>query len=299
METKIEYRDPAELSISPAVKDLPLWTKEDPKYCAMLEDVRARGFDLPLIIDPNNRIWDGRRRYKIAKDLQLTEVPVVVRKPDDLFGVAVGSLLHRQHYTKGQLAYVLAPLLEDAFAESERRKLANLAKNPNYLRTAFSAARLDQQPKSAAEWAEKIGVSERLFRLARELHELFRKHKEKRELTDDDGVRETGVTFKEFYEPRILRALDGEKKPYGLGAVKAGIGAHLSERVHSQAKQGELNLFMAGCDVLTKRLDYWEEFDDSAKAQAREAIQATVAKMSEELRGEWESAIRKAKKGAK
>jgi hypothetical protein len=274
-------RDPAELSIHPVIKGIPTWDKEDARYKAMVEDVRARGIDQALIIDSENRILDGRHRWKIAKDLQLASVPVLIKKQDEVLGVAVNSLLQRKHYTKGQLAYILAPLLEDAFQESERRRLSKLAQNADNLRCEFSS----QRPKTAGEWADQIGISARLFQQARELHELFRKHPEKRDLTDEDGVREEMITLRTFYEARILR----EEKPYGLGAVKAGIMASLSPNNRSQREPKQMELFGQAFGDLAVR---WKRVVAHGPEEAREAVKTYVAGLPEDLCEVIESAIK-------
>lgn len=290
--SKVQYRDPQELSIHPAAKLLPDWEKNDPRYEAFVEDVRARGIDQPLIVDPEYRVIDGRVRLRIARQLQITQVPVIVREAGEAMGVIVNSLLQRRHYTKGQIAYVTAPLMADLFTEAQRQRLEML-KKASISRSALSAL---PAVKTVEELADGIGIGRRIFFQARELHELFRKHPEKRDLTDADGARERGVTFKEFYEKRILREVDGPAKPYGLGAVKAGIMASLSDNVLNQQKSPQLELFSGAFDTLSKRFVYWQNFDAKAKAELKPKIRETVAAMPQDLRAEFAAALREVAK---
>src|SRR4051812_13417605 len=117
--SKPQQRDPSELTVHPAAKLLLDWAKDDARFDALIEDIRARGMDQALLIDGQDRVIDGRKKLRAAKQLQLREVPVIVRGDDEVLGIIVNSLVQRAHYTKSQLAYILAPILEDAFKESE------------------------------------------------------------------------------------------------------------------------------------------------------------------------------------
>lgn len=282
-------KDPTELSIHPVAKGLPEWGKEDPRFIALLEDIRTRGIDQPLIIDKQNRIMDGRHRWRAAKQLQLDEVPVIVRSEEEVFGIVVNSLLQRRHHTKSQLAYLTYPLMKDAFDEAHRRMLENLKKGNNS-RSTLSGLRA----KTVEDLADQIGISRALFFQAKEVHQVFGKDQAKYEFQTDDGPIEK-LTLKEFFERRILDA----EKPAGLGAVLAGIAGMKATKGKAKHNPEQLDLFEGAFDVLSKRFVYWQKFDAEDKAKCKEIIRHTVAAMPQDLRAEFAAALREVEKAKK
>ncbi len=266
-----ESRDPADLGLHPVLKQIPdTWGKEDPCYIALVEDVRERGIDQPFIIDSENRIMDGRRRHRAARQLQLAAVPCIVRPESEVFGIVLNSFLQRAHYNLGGRAYLTFPLMEPYFAEFRSRRLKNL--HQHTLQKAQNHQKPQQTPESALsalsassveELADQIGIGRRLYFQAQEVHKLFHKHTDKRDLIDTQGKLHRQLTFREFYEPRILRADD----PYGLGAVIAGIKSSLINNGRDKAKVAPaLTLFGKGWHAVGNRMRYWTHFDREQRA---------------------------------
>jgi len=288
-EHQVEIRFTADLTVHPDKKLIPdEWGNDDVRFKALVEDIRERGIDQPLLIDGENRILDGRRRWRAAKRLQLGVVPVIVREAGDVYGVIVSGLVQRGHYTQSQLAYLTYPLMARVFDESRRRRLQNLRHFQGSLDSAGAAL----SRKSVEDEAQHIGISRRIFFDAQKVHLEFGKHNKKRDLTDQDGNTVHGVTFKEFYEPLILR----EEKPYGLGAVIAGIAGSLSTSGKAKRNPAQLELFSDAFDTLTKRFDYWHKFDADEKATLKPVICGAIAAMPQDLCDEIESALRARKK---
>lgn len=74
---KIVYIDPFALEPLPSIEGkMPIKTEE---YERMKEDIRKRGIQVPLIALPNYKILCGYNRCKIARELDLESVPVIIK----------------------------------------------------------------------------------------------------------------------------------------------------------------------------------------------------------------------------
>lgn len=284
--------DPKNLRVHPIIKGQPEWSDEDPQFIALCRDIACRGVIDPVRVTTDNEIVDGRHRWRACKRLK-REVPVEILTGDDLASFALRTLILRRHYTGGQRAYVAYPLLIPAFAEAKRRMLAGGKTQPNPFSepSELSAAPSEMgsaTAKTLEEWAEELSVSVRLLRQARELHELFRDDK-KRTITDRDGVEEHEVTFKEFFEPRLLRDAD----PYGLGDVLKAVKQLIDQDNKVAAGkpptggrpttvEKQIELFTEVFEQATKRFEYWQKFDDTAKKEHFEAVASTAEEMDPE-----------------
>jgi len=154
--------------------------------------------------------------------------------------VMVQSKLQRQHFTPGQRAYVVAPLMDEAFAEAQKRMFAGVkATHANSVRGV----------KTVDAWADEIGCSRRLLEQAREVHEHFKNGKKFPWNDIPDSVQELypdekKLTLSEYFEPQIM----AELKPIGLGNALQGIGFKLKNTepdgtTTKQVKSGQLELF--------------------------------------------------------
>jgi hypothetical protein len=184
----ITFAAVAALKIHPLNKALPAWADDDPRFVELCASIQEFGIQVPLILDAQHQIVDGAHRYRAAKRVGLVDVPVIVKPDAEIASVIVSTLVDRKHYTKGQMAYICAPLFDRLFSEAKARRAASAAPLP--------------LPKTAEALADRLGVSARLVEYARHLHKLFAEEPE----------------FKEFMEPRILAPDD----PIGLGAAIAG-----------------------------------------------------------------------------
>lgn len=284
-QTTITFVSPADLTIHPDKKLIPDdWGNQDPRFIAFVEDVRERGIDQPLIVDAESRVLEGRRRLRAARQLQFEKVPVIVR--EDVFGVMIGGLLQRGHYSKGGLAYLLYPLLQKGFEEARRRRL-ELLKKPNDSRSTLSVL----PGKSVEHFSEHIGVSRVVLFQAQQVHQAFHKDTAKYEFGDDDGpIR--WMTLREYFEPRILE----QEKPAGLGAVLAGIAGMKATKGKGKTNPAQLQLFEEVFDTLTKRFTYWSKFDEESKRKMKPVIVNAIAAMPQDLCEEIEAALKARKK---
>jgi hypothetical protein len=287
-QTTITFLPPAELSIHPEKKLIPDdWGNQDPRYIALVEDIRERGIDQPLLVDGENRVLEGRRRLRAAKQLQLAQVPVIVREAGDVYGIIVNGLVQRGHYTKSQLAYLTYPLMDKLFAESKGRRLKNLRKGQQTPESTLPVL----SGKTVDEYSHQIGVSRVLFFQAQEVHRVFAKDTAKYDFQEDDGPIQH-LTLKEHFQPRIL----DPEKPCGLGACLAGIAGMKATKGKGKKNPAQLELFTEGFDTLTKRFTYWNKFDQEDKAKCKAVIVNAVAAMPQDLCEEFEAALKARKK---
>jgi len=116
---------------------------------------------------------------------------------------------------------------------------------------------------------KKLGVGERLFRQAREVHVHFEKKPK----------------LRAQFEPGILGG------DLGLGAVIAGMAGVEATRDKPKQPDDQLDLFDDAFVVLSKRYKYWTKFDESQRHEARRSLRDSVKKMPADLRAEFKKAI--------
>jgi hypothetical protein len=270
-------RDPATLRPHAKVKHLVgRWAKDSDKARALRRSIKEQGIQQPLIITTDGEILDGVTRWEAATALQLAEVPVVVREEAEALEVLLASEC-RRHMSASQRAFTFAPFVKEAFAR-RAAMMAQMIKLPSHERTAF--AHTPNGEKTVADYAAQIGVSVRLLEQANELHRLFEANPEPRAWTGDDAVanlalmgrkRGAKLTFAEYYVPMIHHDEHG----MGLGAVKAGIQSILSGStvtVNDIGAPKQLRLWQEAWSDVATRYEYWNKFDDEAKAKAATAI---------------------------
>jgi hypothetical protein len=263
---EIILRDPADLTLHPLLKTQPALDKESAEFISMLEDIRERGFDYPILIDEQNRIVDGRHRWLIAKQIQLKEIPCEVRHSKEAAEIIVCSIWNRRHYaTKGARAYLVAPLFASVIASGNERRLANLKKGAEAPRKPIESASV----QTVGDLAQKLGCSRDLFEQAVKLRKAF------------DKAPELQAQFEE-------KILSGE---LGLGACLAGIAGKESTQGKSKGKEDQLDLFAEVFGTLEKRFKYWSKFNPDDKGEALKAIRRAVANMPADLRSEFKRAI--------
>lgn len=259
--SEIHFLNPNDLHEHPLLRNQPAWAEDDTRFLALCDDVREHGVIEPIKINSENAVVDGRHRWRAAKRQQ-QDVPTMLVADAEVSGIILSSLLHRRHYTPGQRAYVLSGVIDSAFDEAQRRMVSGVKTDPRN-----SVSRV----KSPEDWAAQIGVSVQYLRQAYELRKLMT-DTEKRNLTDRDGNTEDDVTFREFFEPKLM----ADEDPYGLGAALTGIKTHIQlgnaaakGRLHTggkpASKEKQLDLFDDTIKDTIKRFAYFQSFDDDTR----------------------------------
>ena len=262
------------------IRHLPRWT-QNPEFHALIESIRDQGVLEPIKVTAGTgELIDGRHRLEAARRLKLTHLPAIIVSDDAAGEIAVASLLHRRHLTDGQKAWYLVTsgLIDSAFEERQKRKIANL-KQGNFTErnsVPFGAKRVE-------DWAAELAVSVKLLIQAREVKAYF-EDTTRRTITDRDGQTEDEVTFQEFFEPRILRAED----PYGLGAVITACATlvkmrpdHTGGKPKDEGRKSEL--FVASFETIGKRAEYWHGFSDDYKRVAINLIRPQFETLPDDL----------------
>lgn len=266
----IVLKDPInELLPHPLASRLPQFNKNDERFIALLEDMRDRGIDSPLLIDSRNQVVSDLDVLTAARRLELHEVPCVLIDDLDVTSTILGNLVHRKHYSKSALAYLAYPLMEAARQENLNRRLKNLKNSP------FSRKSAERTIGNELEdFAESLGFGRTTFFLAKEINKYFESPK-KYEWNDEPGKM---LTLKEYFEPRILRMEDA----MGLGAVKRGIGCKLSPSADKQSKTPQLELFTASFGTIFNRYDYFVAADERGQRAALATIRSEIAELPPE-----------------
>ena len=275
------------LKIHPLLAQVPETDETDPAFKRMLESVLRVGVLEPLKVTPEGEIVDGRLRFRAAKVALLNWVPCIEVSPLEAATVIVNSLVARRHYNVSQLAYLMAPVIEPAFEEARRRKLANLP-GSRFSPTA---------QETVGSWAAKLGISVRCLQEARQLHELFLDDTP-RTLTDRDGVTEENVTFKSFFEPRLLKDYR-DQKPYGLGAIIAGISYVLAHDGRPLPRIDDWRFRLLSNSLLKdlpNRAKYWDQLGPEQIADLKTGIQEAFQRMPESMLNLLENGVRFARK---
>jgi len=251
-----------------------------------------------ILITADNEIVDGRHWWWNAKALQWEKVRVRIVADNEVSAVIMETLVNRRHYTKGQLAYVIAPMLDDIFAEARKRQLSVLHSVQNEP-SALSAKGIETPESIAAN----LGVSYRVLMQAREIHALFKSDKTKRTMTDRDDVTEKGVTLQEFFEPRILLVEDPEAprtRAYGLGAVLAGAKAVVNMETKGKEHGGgrperieqQLQLFGDAMRGMKAKFIYWNKWEPETRQAALNELPPVVEQMPDDLLAEFAKVIK-------
>ena len=290
---KTETRQIDDLTIHPLLKSQPHLT-DDEMLEWRREFKRLGEGHIPPIHVCGNEIVDGRHRYWCARKLNWKTIPVIEVKEEDVTSIIVGSLANRRSYTKGQLAFILAPFVD------ENANLLNM-------QWAANATPRNSVPRgmSTEELAALIKTSSRIIRQALEVRAMFKADKTKRTMTDREDVTEKDVTLEEFFTPRILLVEDPEAprtRAYGLGAVLAACGSLVKQAVlaasgreHGGGRpakiEQQLSLFDDSLKSFSTKFTYWEKWEPETRQAAKNSLPPVVEKMPDDLLAEFARVI--------
>ena len=293
---KIETRQVEDLTIHPLLKSQPRLT-DDEMLEWRREFKRLGEGHIPPISVCGNEIVDGRHRYWCARKIGWKTIPVIEVKESDVTSIIVGSLANRRSYTKGQLAYILSPFVDEnanRAREYASLKIGNEVPAANSVRSGGI---------STEEMAAIIKTSSRIVQQAIEIRAIFKSDKTKRTMTDRDDVTEKNVTLEEFFEPRILLSEDPEaprSRPYGLGAVIAACtaiqkmagkdkphGGGRPERIEQQLK-----LFSDALSGFKTKFTYWQKWEPETRQAALNELPPVVEGMPDDLLAEFSKVVK-------
>ncbi len=253
MNTEIVMRPLAPLKVHPALLALPGLAETDEEFAAGLRDVRERGIIQPLLVTEDGRIVDGRHRKRWAELAGLVKVPCTIceaKSDAEVVGLALRTLVHRRHYTPGQVALVAYPLLrasheaaraaaDEAFESQKKKGLA--APGPAAAVPAKSST-YGSTSATIREICAGYGFSEDSFSRAARIHEIFGLSDDlqlqwQQDIIEDAGLEEgRAYTAREVFWPRLMR----RESPLGLGQAVAGLcGRPEIDELLNDAKRGK------------------------------------------------------------
>lgn len=236
-----------ELTLHPSRNLLPGVDTQSDTFKALLNLIATGGFAATgrHIVTHSCRIIEGADLWEAAKLIGLVAVETVEVAAEHIESVMLAGLVAREHYTKGQIAFLVYPLLQPMFDRVKSRKLANLKKGSNSSQVleipdpALSAGSgnpaatlfgigADKLTKATTipQVADALGISERLFRMAGQLHKEF--------AADPDLAAQ--------FIPQIL-AQDESGAAFGLGGIIAGIAGRKATKDITPIISPELDLW--------------------------------------------------------
>jgi 16S rRNA G966 N2-methylase RsmD len=104
-------------------------TIDSEKYSQLKDDIMKNGIKFPLVINSNNILLDGYTRLKIAKELQLKELPCIIKSFNDRLEEELYILTinyYRRDLNAAQKYEILLKIMEKEQEISKRRSLMNL-----------------------------------------------------------------------------------------------------------------------------------------------------------------------------
>ena len=160
----LQQRHPSVLAAHAEAARIPVMPEED--YQAFRADVGARGLRVPIEINDENVVLDGRQRLRAARDLGLESVPVRVVEAADELEYMLRAAVLRRHLQPGQRAALVVEFegYDELRAEGRERQRANL-------RQASEVATLPPRGKTRDAGALWAGVSARTVQDVATVHE--------------------------------------------------------------------------------------------------------------------------------
>ena len=272
--TNTEYRDPKDLHVHPALKDIPELPEFELK--AIRAGMKEAGILSPLLIDDKNRLLDDHSRtiWTCAKAWAMKQVPVQVRAGDYAELILIHSMLHRRHLTKSAMALALAPKIEILHKE--------MVKNQRKALISSVSPRSGVEPKlayqTAEDMAESFGMGRSLYFMALQLEKAFNADVDstgqpKLHSYEISGGSKDGallqMTRRQYYTDRIFRAPTGNEhsddtRPMGLGAALAGIEGENRTKERDKGDPNLKRLFMKMLGGAESQLEFWSTSQDEA-----------------------------------
>lgn len=317
----------------PLVETMPRWADDSAELRALAQDIGDRGIDQPIIVcstvngqeDGFLYVIDGRHRHMGAKRAKLAEVPVIVVPEADAPEIITQSIVQRRHYTKGALAYMLAPMLEATHQAAAQRRFKNLIPDAANRGKSFVSASETRKPTQSGygkfeDFVRSLGFSDDLLRQARAVRTHFAKSDDRLldwkvknpelcelldrmdrwaevawaperwlQFCDENG--EVGSApppenLRQRFEPLILNG------DMGLGATLQAIAGLDSTKGINRKDNPPVELLGRAFRDLRTRFSYWEKLGAEDRAQVASHTRALVEAMPGDLIAEIRSAMK-------
>ena len=151
----------------------PMMNNEE--YQKLKADIQTNGFDasLPIILH-ENKILDGRNRYKACEELGIKQIYVNFNG-DDPLSYVVRTNLHRRHLQPGQLAFVALDVEKHYAKQAKEKELERKEKQfiPKEQTTLEIFPKSEPESIHARkEAAKEVGVNERYISDAKKIQNV-------------------------------------------------------------------------------------------------------------------------------
>lgn len=261
--------NPRDLKDHPILSMMPRIPEALPESQAFMDDIRANGIRVPLLVSADGRLIDGRRRRDAAIALGMEHVPVF--EDGEPVMVLLSSLTQRRHLTKGELAYVAYPLLVPAVEVARERRMRNL-KNAD----SSKVHSVDDRELTAEGMAKKLGFGRSLFFQAQHLHTV---------IADDASLR-----------PLIEEQVFVVKN--GLGAIIAGLAGRRATKGEPRGEQifFDFTRVTNAASTFAQRWSKTELYEDAYLERTRETLTECLGAMPDEALEELGRAVNKLRK---
>ena len=219
----------------------------------------------------------GGRRWLAARQIELEEVPCLVKPENEAGVIVVDGLMQCRHMTRGAAVYLSLTMLKDFIESANSRRLGNLQKGgkSNEIPLIFSMSSNSTQEETVRELCQRWGIGKDTFYQARTVLELFRGEKCE-ELTKlfksseqkppgIEGLRTLQKRFRDQFEPELF---SGDKN---LWNVRSAVGSMIATE-DKQFPQMEF--------VFKNSLTKLSKFTNAASA--RRAVHAYINEISDD-----------------
>lgn len=113
----------SKLQVIPEIRDAMPISQED--YDTLVESIKKRGVQVPLVVTPTGHIVCGYNRFSVALELGMKRVPVIIKDIPNaiLYDYAVRDNLERRQLTPDQKIAILSELASRVEATKGRPKI--------------------------------------------------------------------------------------------------------------------------------------------------------------------------------
>lgn len=232
-------------------KLVPRPSSED--YAKLIDDIRVKGIEDPIILNQKNIIVDGYTRYDIALTLDIDDIPVSVKtfateKEEKEY--CIRKALLRRHLTIAQKAVLGLALLEIEEKKAKKRQEATrlVGKGVQKKDTMVEETVLSPKGKAADIVGEEVGVSGRTMNKAKEIMKVIEEYDDKevgkawgKALIGEESIESV------YQKTKVLESgLDSTPPPKPLKTVK----------VEYKTGQKDYEIKCPGCRK-TVKLEIW------------------------------------------
>ncbi len=263
--TTIILKDPAELRLHKLQAHIPAPDKKSSEWVAFIDSIHAGGILHPLLITKDGQIMDGGWRWRAAMQLEMAEVPCLVREEAEAAVIITESLLHRKQMTRGAAVYLALSLVKDFVESAESRRRSNLMRGHKTREIPLKSPNgSDCRSETIAEICQRWGVSEKTYREAVDVQKIFASNSE----------------FKKEWEPKLLR---GDASLWNVKSAFGGSNADQSKR-NDGVEQKQMEFWTSAFKPICQRVSFWKKLNGEKREVVLQQWREDAADLPQDLR---------------